>query len=122
MKLFYILFFASINVFLFSVLTQKLKINRFVKNILLIYIIGFLTVHWCMGLSQSLPNQKFLILLGFSATLIIFYIMPKIVILFNNYINSGEQDELLYNWFGYWTNYVIYFLIFAFQCLTIIKN
>ncbi|GLB49858.1 hypothetical protein Y10_22260 [Neptunitalea sp. Y10] len=118
MKLFYIFFFASINLLLFSFMTQKLKLNDRLKAMFAIYILGMIIVHFVNPFGLSIPNKLFFILLGFSTVLIVFYIMPKIVILFNDL----QQDELLYKWYEFWMTYVIYTLIFVFQCATIIQN
>jgi len=122
MKLFYILFFASIDLLLFSFLTQKLKLNSTLKVLLGIYVLSLLIVHFTNPFGLSIPNKLFFILLGFSAVLLVFYIMPKIAVLFNDFINNNQSDELLYKWYGFWMTYVIYTLIFVFQCATIIKN
>lgn len=83
---------------------------------LIIFVIG----HFINIFGSVINNEVFSILLLFSGTLFIFYYGRNIAIWFTTKLNNSTRDELLFRWFNFWINYVIYILIFVFQIATLI--
>lgn len=122
MKLFYIIFFLIINVLIFEKLTKKIAIAGKLKNGLIIILFIILIMHFFNPLDFSIDNQLFIILFGFSLSLFIFHYGSRIAISFSNYINKGNEDELLYKWYNFLIFYVVYIMISVFQIATVIEN
>lgn len=122
MKVLYILFFGILNLLFFSQLTKKIVLNLTLKIIMLSFVLLFFIYHFWNPLGKVITDKLFFILIAFSFSLLVFYIMPKIAVWFTTYINDNEKDELLYKWYSVITDYVIYILISVFQFVTIIKN
>ena len=121
-KFVYILFFGLINFLFFAQFTKKVMLNLTTKIVILGVLLLFIGIHYWNPIGKSIPNKLFVILLVFSCGLFIFYIMPKIAVWFMKTVNNIEDDHLLFKGFSIVTDYVIYILIYVFQCATIIKN
>lgn len=121
-KLIYILFFGLTNLLFFSLFTRKIVFNLTSKAVILVVLLLFVGIHYWNPIGKSMPNKLFGILLGFSFSLFIFYVMPKVAVWFMKTTNNIEDDHILFKGFSIITDYIIYVLIYVFQCATIIKN
>src|SRR5690606_19478235 len=122
MKVIYIIFFAILNLFIFSHLTKKIIFSSKVKGLFAVCLILFIISHFINLLDSSISNEVFCILILFSMFFFVFHYGRNIAIWFTTKINNNTRDELLFKWYNFWVNYVIYVLIFIFQIATLIDN
>lgn len=120
MKVIYIIFFAILNLFIFSHLTKKITFSSKVKGTFTVCLILFIISHFINLLDSSISNEVFCILILFSMSFFVFHYGRNIAIWFTIKINNNTRDELLFKWYNFWMNYVIYVLIFIFQIATLI--
>lgn len=122
MKFIYIIFFTILNLLIFSHLTEKIKFSMNIKRVLLFFLIIFILGHFINVFETTISNEVFSILLLYSGAFFIFYYGRNITIWVTMKLNNNTKDELLFKWFNFWINYVMYGLIFVFQIVTIIDN
>src|SRR5690554_3575866 len=120
MKVIYIIFFAILNLFIFSYLTKKIIFSSKVKVLFVSFIILFIISHFIGLLDSTISNEVFCILIFFSMSFFVFHYGRNIAIWFTIKINNNKRDELLFKWYNFWINYVMYVLIFVFQIATLI--
>lgn len=120
MKFIYIVFFTILNLLIYSHLTEIIKVSLNIKRVLIAFSIIFVLSHFINLFGTSISNEVFCILLLFSGTFFIFHYGRNIAIWFTIKINNNNKDELLFKWFNFWINYVMYILIFVFQIASII--
>jgi len=120
MKFIYIIFFATLNLLIFSHLTKKIKLSLNTKMVLVALSTIFAICHFINIFSSVITNEVFYILLLFSISLYIFHYGRNIAVWFTTKLNNNTKDELLFKWFNFWINYVMYILIFVFQIATLI--
>lgn len=118
----YIIFFAILNLLIFSCLTKKIIFTTKIKGLFTVLLILLAIFHFTNFLDSSIPNDVFCILIFFSISLFVFHYGRNIAIWFTIKINNNTRDELLFRWYNFWINYVMYILIFVFQLVTLIDN
>src|SRR5690606_16966254 len=116
----YIIFFAILNLLIFSCLTKKIIFTTKIKGLFTVLLILLAIFHFTNFLDSSIPNDVFCILIFFSISLFVFHYGRNIAIWFTIKINNNTRDELLFRWYNFWINYVMYILIFVFQLVTLI--
>lgn len=116
------MFFIILDLLIFSYLIKKVRFSSSVTVSLIVFLILFLIVHFINPLGLSISNNILFILLVFSMSFFVFYFGKEIAIWFTLKINNNEGNDLLFKWFGFWTDYLIYILILVFQIATIIGN
>lgn len=122
MKFIYIIFFMILNLYIFSILTKKIKFSLNIKKVLGFFLIIFILCHFMHVFDTTISNEVFTILLLFSGSFFIFDFGRNIAIWVKTNLNKNEKDKLLIKWFNFWVNYVIYAMIFIFQIATLIEN
>ncbi len=122
MKLIYIIFFLILNLYIFSHITKKIKFSLNIQIGVIFFLITFILCHFLNVFDTTISNEVFTILLLFSGTFFIFHFGRNITIWFTTRLNNNRKDELLFRWFNFWVNYVIYAMIFIFQIATLIDN
>ncbi len=122
MKVIYIIFFAVLNLLIFSHLTKKVMLSSKVKRLFAVFLFMFTLIHFVNPSNLSISNEVFFILFFFSMSFFIFHYGRNVAIWFTVKINKNTRDDLLFNWYNFWMNYVMYILIFVFQIATLIDN
>ena len=122
LKFLYILFYLTLNIFLFSILLKKNFFNARVKQLLLASLLIFIVLHYLNVFSSFLDNKIFLILLYFSFSIFIFHFGNKFVLNFKLDENDFKNKKVFVAFFSKWVYYIFLVSISIFQALTILKK
>ena len=126
-KLAYCLFFGLLNLYLLTILTRVFKLNQITIVILaLVFFIGILFQFFAPP-TELITNKTFKHLLFFSLALIVLHFGSSIMLsIFESKIQSMNLSnkfvqQVFIPAFDFIRLKLIYFLVFIFQCLYLIK-
>lgn len=121
-ELIYLLFFGITNFLLFSYNTRKIEINYKLKAVLILVLVIILILHFFHIEKISIPNQYFFYLFIISLISFVIHYGGELSILIARKFDSKAEDNFVVTIFNFLRFYVIYFLIFFFQCTFIFSR
>ena len=113
----YVLFFAILNLLIFSYLTKKMLLGVKMKIGLIALLIIIVVLHFLDFWRTSIPDQHFYHLVIFSAVLFIFHFGSKFPILAMKKINPKFENHLAFSGFNFMRFYVVYVLVYLYQLI-----
>lgn len=117
----YILFFAVLNFIIFHFLTKKVELSNKLYVILIAICILILFLHYSGVFFKPIPNNHFYHQIIFSLMLFVLHIGSYIPILVMKRMVPNFENHFAFTVFNFVRFYVIYILIFIYQCTSLIS-
>jgi len=116
----YIIFFALLNVIIFNFFTKKLKFSN--KMLITLISICFLLLifHFLGFFFKLISNNHLFHLMIFSLILFVINIFSNLLIIIIKKLNSNLEDHLGFKVFNFIRYYLVYILIFVYQCSSLL--
>ena len=118
----YILFFAVLNFIIFHFLTGKVELSNKSRITLIALCVLMLILHYSEMLFRPIPNNHFYHLMIFSLLLFVLHFGSYLPILAMKQISSNFENHFAFTGFNFMRFYVIYVLIFVYQCASLISS
>ncbi len=113
----YVLFFAILNLLIFSYLTKKIPLSVGMRIGLILLLIVMVALHFLDFWKTSISDQNFYQLVIFSAILFIFHFGSELPILVMKKINPKFENHLAFSGFNFMRFYLVYVLVYLSQLI-----
>jgi hypothetical protein len=122
MIIIYIIFFALLNFIIFHYLTKKVELSNKLRLFLIATCILILFMHYSGILFEPIANNHFYHLMIFSLVLFVVHIGSYIPILAMKKVAPNFEGHFALTAFNFMRFYVIYILIFVYQCTSLLSS
>ena len=117
MSVIYLLFFAVLNLLIFSYLTRKIDFSFKLKIGLIVLLVVIFIIHFLI--KTVISNQHFYHLILISLLLFALHFLSKIPIIIMKKLNPKFENHFAYYGFNFLRLYIIYILVIIYQCISL---